>query len=335
MGNSVSDIPSVLGQVRSLESDGVVLRISWSPDGRFLAIPCRPDAGRRESGSLLLWDMAAESFRPLDICNVAKVAWAPDSRAFAVGAAYHDKLIRIIDLESGEVRQRMEEASGWLIDFTWSPIGNLLASGSWNGTIQIWDSSTGLAQRWFAAHAKGVNSIAWSPDGSLLASASEDKTLRLSQIEGTAVATLRGHRSSFQIVAWSKDGSMIATGSRGGTIRIWSASARRETNLLQGHTGAVTSVSFSVDGRLLASKSEDGTVRLWRTDRWETVAVIPETGSAEWRAGVSFHPHLPRLAAPGRDGRGIQIWDHERPVISPTTEVGYDSHVEIYPDRFL
>jgi fibronectin-binding autotransporter adhesin len=27
--------------------------------------------------------------------------------------------------------------------------------------------------------------------------------------------------------------------------------------------------------------------------------------------------------------------NHERPVISPTTEVGYDSHVEIYPDRFL
>jgi hypothetical protein len=59
-----------------------------------------------------------------------------------------------------------------------SPDGRLLASGSYDDTIKLWDVATGSLVRIYS-HTADVNSVAFSPDGRLLASGSDDKTIRL------------------------------------------------------------------------------------------------------------------------------------------------------------
>jgi WD40 repeat protein len=60
-----------------------------------------------------------------------------------------------------------------------SPDGRLLASGSRDKTIKLWEVASGSLVRTLTGHTDSVFSVAFSPDGRLLASGSDDNTIRL------------------------------------------------------------------------------------------------------------------------------------------------------------
>jgi WD40 repeat protein len=60
----------------------------------------------------------------------------------------------------------------WSIAF--SPYGKTLASSSFDGTIKLWDVSSGKEVAGSSGHHGPVYSVAWSPDGQKLASGGID-----------------------------------------------------------------------------------------------------------------------------------------------------------------
>src|SRR5690349_5654935 len=60
-----------------------------------------------------------------------------------------------------------------------SPDGKVLATGSYDNTVKLWDFKARKELLTLKGHTAPVYSVAWSPDGKTLASASQDKTIRL------------------------------------------------------------------------------------------------------------------------------------------------------------
>ena len=76
----------------------------------------------------------------------------------------------------------------------WSPDGRMLASGSKDNKVRLWDADTGQSRRTLEGHSQTVTSVACSPDGRMIASASRDNTIRLWNAgTGQSLRTLEGH----------------------------------------------------------------------------------------------------------------------------------------------
>jgi hypothetical protein len=103
-----------------------------------------------------------------------------------------------------------------------SPDGRLLASGSLDATIKLWEVASGREVRTLTGPTGYVFSVAFSPDGRLLASGSSDTTIRLWEVAtGSLVRTLTGHTDWVTSVAFSPDGRLLASGSADTTITLW------------------------------------------------------------------------------------------------------------------
>jgi WD40 repeat protein len=147
-----------------------------------------------------------------------------------------------------------------------SPDGTLIASGSWDNTVRIWDTQTGGQLAMLEDHTSAVWSVVFSPDGTRIALGSEDKTVRIWDTHtGRQLALLEDHAEAVRSVVFSPDGTRIASGSYDNTVRIWDTQTGGQLALLEGHTDIVWSVVFYLDGTRIASGSRDKTARIWDT----------------------------------------------------------------------
>lgn len=139
---------------------------------------------------------------------------------------------------------------------------HILASGSYDATIKIWDIESGRELRSLVGHELGVRCLQF--DDTLLVSGSLDGTLKMWDLRtGRLLRTLTGHGGG--VIALHLQGKTIASGSQDKTISVWNF-ADRSRSVLRGHTDWVNAVRLDLASRTLLSASDDCTVRLWDLD---------------------------------------------------------------------
>lgn len=107
--------------------------------------------------------------------------------------------------------QTLEGHDGLVHSVVFSPDGQLLASGSDDETIKLWDTTTGALQQTFQGHDSWVTSVAFSPDGQWLASGSDDKTIKLWDTATGVLQQTLNVQGSITEINFTADGLYLET----------------------------------------------------------------------------------------------------------------------------
>ncbi|HJT57760.1 MAG TPA: serine/threonine-protein kinase [Ktedonobacteraceae bacterium] len=154
--------------------------------------------------------------------------------------------------------------TNWVLAVAWSPNGKVIASGSWDTTVQVWDASNGTSLLTYKGHKQPVKSLAWSLDGAYIASGSWDNTVQVWESDtGQMLFGKYRHETPLESVAWSPEGMYIASAGHDGIVQVWHAFNRYHVFSYSGHTGPVWSLAWSPDSKYIASSGQDDTVQVW------------------------------------------------------------------------
>ena len=139
---------------------------------------------------------------------------------------------------------------------------NILATGSYDATIKIWNIETGEVMQTLRGHTSGVRALQF--DDSKLISGSFDKTIKIWNWQtGECLNTLQCHTDGVLSVHF--DRGTLASGSVDKCVKIFNFDTK-QTFCLRGHTDWVNHVRLDTESRTVFSASDDLTVKLWDLD---------------------------------------------------------------------
>lgn len=183
---------------------------------------------------------------------------------------------------------------------------SIIASGSRDGTIRLWRTSTGDCTHELKGHGDSVTCIAFSHDAAILASGSFDNTVRLWRTDtSNCLHKFNGHTRMVHLVTFSYSSVFIASASDDATIRLWHVDSGNCVRMLPDHA-RIAAMAFSPDSSLLASVYRGGSIRFWRVKTGDCERELQLDAPDFWQATFSYD--LALLALKPIGNHLIQLW---------------------------
>ena len=308
-----------------LALDDMVAGVAVSADGSTLLTGTY-------GGQVTLWDLPARTRRtdlaPM-LTDTRALAISPDGRTIATGAV--DGTLRLWAADGKPVRALslpalLKAAAGpagdqAVLTTAVSPDGAVLAAGTPDGRVVLWDVASGTVRRTIKAHAHSVTAVSYLTDGTLL-SAGTDKVVRRWGADGTAMSKTSPVEWSLIDLAATGDGKVVVTGDDNGGVQVQDLTTGKVVRSLAGHTARVSAVDVTSDGKTAITSSDDGSVRIWDVAAGSTRRVVSDHSGKVYT--VRFSPDGTRAASGGEDrkvrildvaaGTTLHILDHPAPI---------------------
>ena len=189
-----------------------------------------------------------------------------------------------------------------------SPDGLMLASGSKDKTIQIWDLATGKSIRTFPGDSSTIWSVAFDAKGTKLATGTGFWRVMLWDLKTGQVTRSLDHTASVWSVAFSPDGQVVASGSGDKTTKISDATTGNLIQNLPDHTDFVYSVAFTPDGKSLVSGSKDKKITIVDVATGSLIKTME--GHGDQVRSVAVSPDGKTIVSGSYD-ESIKIWNVE------------------------
>jgi WD40 repeat protein len=331
----------------TLQHDGAVTSVAYSPDGKRLAAAGTEPAEGKESvsGVVKVWD--AQTGKELFTLRghtrpVTSVSFSADGKRLASAARGAE--VKVWDAEMGK---ELTTIQGWMTggSVALSLDGKRLAAdgssrskGDNFSGVRVWDVETGNALRSLRPPTRPgatprVAGVAFSPDGQRLAATCLalpgfwEGGLKVWDLQsGKECFSAEGDTSS---VAYSWDGKRLAAVAvvreagkdHLSMVKVWNTETGEEllsvgAGFFREDTGNdVRSVVFSPDGKRLAGAFLDHTVKVWDAQTGDELFILK--GHSAPVNGAAFSPDGSRLASASGD-KTVKVWD-ARPSQNPLT----------------
>jgi WD40 repeat protein len=161
--------------------------------------------------------------------------------------------------------RNLTDYRSYVYGVSFSPEGTLLATGSFDGTVRLWDAVNGRLKATFPGSKALIGSVAIDVSNQWLASATNDGMFRLWNIhtgELQVAEPITSERGAFySVVCFSAEGTWVAS-SIDSRVTVWAVQDGALRASLTSLAGLVSCVGFTQDARLLLTV-EGSSVRKW------------------------------------------------------------------------
>ena len=227
------------------------------------------------------------------------------------------------------------------------PDGRRIVTGSYDGTVKVWNMDNGEQELEGAAmgHKSNISSLVVTRDGTKIVSGDDNGNIKVWNVEShvlvrewtqgrgypiaispderlvaaggaSAIYTMEGRvvKNGIKLnemvwsVAFSPDGKKLACGNWEGNIYVYNVdNGTPILGPLEGHQSTTCYMLWSRDGRRIFSASWDNVIRCWNSDTGEQIGQ-PWTGHTHWIRALSLSPDGSILSSVSLD-KTVRFWD--------------------------
>jgi WD40 repeat protein/serine/threonine protein kinase len=278
--------------------ESMVDSVAFSSDGKMFA-------SAEGSGTVKLYDAASGNEIRSFVGHtqlVTHVEFTPDHNSLLTNS--FDGTTRLWDLETAAqlVKISAEGGIGWPTVYD-----GLTISGTADGSIRLWDSSTGQYRSEFLKLTPGDNAIQFSGDRRLLAIRHRDFSISVYQLPGIRLlSSIPAGPSAITAFTFTPFGVMLATAHADGSLKMRRAVDGSEVWSAGGHAEEIREIVFTRDGRLIATGGSDDSVKLWNAEKGFEIATLKgHRGDVQ---ALAFSPDGLKLLSGGADD-SIRLWN--------------------------
>ncbi|EAX92568.1 Transcriptional repressor tup12-related protein [Trichomonas vaginalis G3] len=298
-----------------LSSNTVICAVNYSSDGRLFAfadaktlfIMNSSDGSLVGTGSIPIVDGKNEQY-------VRVLVFSPDSKYIALAGKNNDIYVFSVANPQSEMRA-LKNHTNTVSSLAFSPDSKKLYSGSYDGMICMWDTSTFTVIKTKSQLCQNKDeymvTFALSHDGSFIAVGFMKGNVALysAQLDDKAPMIIKPHDSILLGLELSFDDDYLATTAQDQTSTMWKLQTfPKMVHKFEGHSELVLTVCFSRDGSLLFTGSKDETIKCWSAKTGNCIFTLRAHNNTVFQ--VHHHPSEDCFVTCSGDCR-VCVWDYK------------------------